>query len=164
MELVTPGIGLMFWMLLSFSIVFFILAKFAWPVILSSLKDREKSIEDALQSAQRAKEDMQQLKSDNEKILDQARIERNKMIQEGKEIKDKIVNESKSAAEKEADKIMQQARQAIEKEKSAAIEEMKAQIASLSVDIAQKILQQKLSADKDQKDFIDRLLDNYKTN
>lgn len=163
MDLITPGIGLIFWMTVSFSIILFILGKFAWKPILNGLKDRENSIEEALLSAQKAKEDMTKLKSDNEKILDEARAERNNIIKEGKDFKDKIVNEAKTVAEKEADKIIQGARKAIENEKLAAIEELKNQVAVLSIDIAEKILKEKLG-DKEQKDYLEKILKDVKLN
>src|SRR6185436_10424483 len=128
MKLVTPDIGLLFWMLVSFSIVLFLLKKYAWKPILKSLKERETSIADALNSAKQAKEEMASLKADNEKLLAQARAER-----------DLIIMEARSKATVEADRLLQVAREGIRNEKVAAINELKNQVAALSLEIAEKI-------------------------
>jgi len=158
MELVTPGIGLVFWMLLSFTIVLIILKKYAWGPVMKALKDREESIENALKSAEKAKDQMAQLQADNQKIINEAKIERDKLIKEAREVKEKIINEAKGQATIEANKLVETARANIQTEKNAAINEIKNQIAVFSVDIAEKILSREL-ADKDkQKDLIDNLL------
>ena len=109
MELIKPGIGLLFWMTLSFSIVLFILAKYAWKPILKSLKDRDNSIAEALNAAEKARTEIDQLKSDNEKIMQEARNERDKLLAEAREIKDSIVNDAKDKAKAEATKLLAQA-------------------------------------------------------
>lgn len=164
MELVTPGIGLLFWMLVSFSILLFLLKKFAWKPILNMLKERETSIEKALQSAERAKEEMARLQSDNEKIINEAKLERDKLIKEAREIKEKIISEAKAEAQKEAIRLQENARVSIEQEKQNAMREIKNQVASLSVEIAEKILRKELSADNKQKSFVDGLLQDVKLN
>lgn len=164
MGLVTPGIGLVFWMLLSFTIVLFILKKFAWGPILGMLKEREQSIDNALQSAQKAKEQMAQLQSDNEKILSEAKLERDKMMKEAREIKDKIIAEAKNQASVEANKLIEQARINIENEKTAAISEIKNQVINLSVDIAEKILRKELEDREKQKELTATLLKDIKFN
>ena len=152
MKLVTPDIGLLFWMLVSFSIVLFLLKKFAWKPILNSLKEREQSIAEALNSAKRAKEEMATLKSENEKLLAQARLERDAILKEARDAKDSIIIEARSRATTEADRLLQIARQGIQSEKMAAISDLKNQVATLSVEIAEKILKSELdSAEKQRK-------------
>jgi F-type H+-transporting ATPase subunit b len=164
MELIQPDTGLLIWMFLSFLIVFLILRKAAWKPIIKGLRTRENNIEDALKSADKAREEMEKLKADNEKILEEAKAEKNAIIQEGKDLKDTIINEAKQGAEKEADKIIQNAQRAIENERVAAIEELKSQIANLSVEIAEKVLREKLGTDKAQKEYINKLIREAKLN
>ena len=121
MNLVTPEIGLLFWQTVSFMIVLFVLSKYAWKPIMSSLKEREDGIENALLEAKRAKEEMAALKSDNERLLNEARGERDKMLKEARDMKDSIIAEAKGKAQAEANKIMTSAREAINNEKMAAI-------------------------------------------
>ncbi|MCX6258326.1 MAG: F0F1 ATP synthase subunit B [Bacteroidia bacterium] len=158
MELVTPGIGLLFWMLLSFSIVVFILGKFAWKPILNALKEREESIRNELGSAENAREEMKKLQADNEKILLEARIERDKLLKEAREAKEQIIAEAKVRATEEAGKLIGIARQNIENEKASAITEIKNIAANLSLDIAEKILRKELAGDEEQKKYVESLL------
>lgn len=158
MKLVTPDIGLLFWMIVSFGIVLFLLKKFAWKPILASLKAREESISEALNTAKKAKEEMASLKADNEKLIQQARAERDAMLKEARDTKDAIIAESKSKAQAEANKIMASARETINTEKNAAIAELKNQVASMSIDIAEKILRQELSRDEKQKSLMENLM------
>jgi F-type H+-transporting ATPase subunit b len=164
MDLVTPELGTFIWMLLSFGIVLLILAKYAWKPILNALKEREQSIKDALSSAERAKEEMSELQADNERILQEARKERAAMLKEAKEMGSKLVSEAKQKATIEADKVIESARINIEGEKSAALNEIKAQVAILSVEIAEKILRQQFSDDQQQKDYFKKLMDEVKLN
>ena len=157
MQLVTPDIGLLFWMLFSFSIVLFILKKFAWKPIMGMLHQREDTIEQALKAAEQAKEEMQKLRADNEKILEEARAEREKIFREAQEIKDKIIGEAREMARKEKDKIMDDTRVSIKAEKTAAIKEIRELTADLSVQIAEKLLRNELSNDKKQKALLDQL-------
>ncbi len=164
MELVTPGIGLLFWMLVSFAIVVIILKKIAWKPILKALKEREDSIEDALESAEKAKEEMAKLQVDNEKIINEAKAERDNLINEAREVKETIINEAKIQATTEANKLIEQSRINIKNEKVAAINEIKEQVAVLSVEIAEKILKQELAKDKKQEELINSLLKEIKVN
>ena len=158
MKLVTPDIGLLFWMLVSFSLVLFLLKKFAWKPILNSLKERENSITEALNSAKRAKEEMASLKSENEKLLAQARAERDVILKEARDAKDSIIIEARSKATTEADRLLQIAREGIQNEKMAAITELKNQVATLSIDIAEKILKEELSNPEKQKQLVKSFL------
>jgi len=164
MDLVTPQIGLIFWMVVTFVTVLVILRKFAWKPILKALSDREESIAEALNTAKKAKEEMASLKADNERLLNEARSERDKMLKEAREAKDAIVAEAKGKAQAEANKIMASARETINNEKMAAITELKNQVASMSIDIAEKILRHELSKDEKQKALVDSLLKDVSLN
>lgn len=164
MGLVTPDYGLLFWMLLTFSIVLYVLKKFAWKPILSSLKEREDSIEEALKSAEKAREDMANMQASNEKILAAARHEREAMLKEARDIRQKMIDEAKAKATAEANKMIEMAKQAIENEKTAAIEDMKNSIANISVMIAEKILKKELTDSKEQQELMDKYLENLKLN
>ncbi len=164
MDLVTPGIGLIFWTSFIFFLLLIILRLFAWKPILNAVKNREKSIKSALDSAEKAKEEMKKLLAKNEEIMQKARLEREVIMKEAREVKDKIINEAKEKAQQEAIKLIESARLNIRNEKNAAISEIKSQIAILSVDIAEKILREKLSQNKEQDALISRLLDDVKIN
>lgn len=164
MELIKPGFGLIFWMSISFISVLLILRKFAWPIILKSLKDREESIANALNAAAKAKEEMAALKADNEKLIMQARLERDQLLKEARDTRDSIVAEAKNKAQVEANKIMAQARESINNDKNAAITELKNQVATMSIDIAEKILRHELSNDEKQKTLMDNLIKDISLN
>ena len=164
MELVQPAFGLVFWMLVSFLIVLFILGKFAWKPILKALKERETSIEEALRSADKAREAMENLKADNEKLLSEARAERERMLREARDTKDAIINEAKGKATTEANRLLQMAREAINNEKLAAITELKNQVATLSIEIAEKILREQLKDSAKQKELAEKYLKEVKLN
>src|SRR4051812_17678558 len=158
MELVKPSLGLIFWMIVSFSIILFLLKKFAWKPILGMIKEREDSIEHALAAAEKAKEEMKSLQSNNERILAEARNERDNLLKEAREVKDKIIAEAKATATKEGERLLTSARENIQNEKMAAITELKNQVATLSIDIAEKILKSELSSDEKQKTLVTTLL------
>ena len=158
MDLVTPGIGMIFWSTLFFLVLLFILGKFAWPAILTAVKARNESIRRALDAANKAREEMAQLQADNEKILAEAKAERDALLKEAKQVKDMLITDAKEKAAEEAKKIVQSAREAIRTEKAAALNEMKEQMTILSVDIAEKILRVKLGESKAQKELVDKLI------
>jgi F-type H+-transporting ATPase subunit b len=158
MDLVTPGLGMIFWSTLFFLVLLFILGKFAWPAILSAVRARNESIRQALDAANKAKEEMARLQADNEKILAEAKAERDALLKEAKLVKDKLIAEAKEKAGEEAKKLVQSAREAIRTEKAAALNEMKEQMATLSVEIAEKILRAKLGESKAQKALVDKLI------
>jgi len=164
MELVSPDIGTIFWMVLMFIIVLVILKKFAWRPILNALDRREKNIENSLLSARKAREEMERMKADNEQVMAEARKERNEMLRETKLMSEKIVDEAKGKAGDEAKKIIESAREQIDHEKQAALSEIRNQVAELSVDIAEKILREKLKGDKEQQDLINKILNEVKLN
>jgi F-type H+-transporting ATPase subunit b len=164
MDLLIPHTGTIIWMLIAFSSVFFLLKKFAWKPVLGALKQREESIEKALRSAELAKLEMEKLHADNEKIIAEGKRERDKIIKEARELKDSILNDAKTQAALEADKLIESARSHIKSEKESAIKEIKEHAVTLSIYIAEKLLQEKLSDSKSQKELIDKLMRNIKTN
>ncbi len=164
MDLVTPGIGLIFWTTFIFFLLLILLRVFAWKPILNAIKNREASIKSALDSAEKAKEDMKKLLSKNEEILQKARIERDLLLKEAREVKEKIIAEAKDKAQLEANKLIEQARLSIRNEKTAAIAEIKSQVANLSVEIAEKILRERLSHSKEQSELINRMIEDIKIN
>jgi F-type H+-transporting ATPase subunit b len=164
MGIISPDIGTIFWMVLGFSIVFFILRKFAWKVILQSLKEREQSIEEALSLADKAREEMAVLKADHDSLLKEARAEREAMIGEARKIRADLIEKAKEDASQEADKVLENARKEIENEKRSALNDIKAQVADLSVEIAEKILRKELSIENKQQDYIQSMLDELKLN
>lgn len=145
MELVTPGIGLIFWQVVTFLVVLFLLSKFAWKPIMQALNERENSIEEALRSAEKAKLEMQSLKADNEKLLAEARLERDKILTEASEAGNNMIEAARLKANEEGARMITQAREAIENEKRAAITEVKNMAATLSLEIAEQILRRELS-------------------
>ncbi|MCF8230503.1 MAG: F0F1 ATP synthase subunit B [Bacteroidales bacterium] len=164
MELVQPGIGLIFWMTLSFGVVIWILGKFAWKPIMKSLKEREDSIDEALHTADKAREEMNQLKVDNEALIAKAKEDRDAILREARKVKEKIIDKARLKANEEANRIVENAKNRIENEKMAAMTDLKNQIASLSIEIAEKILQHELSDDKKQKEFVQKLIDDVNLN
>jgi F-type H+-transporting ATPase subunit b len=164
MGLMIPETGLVIWMLITFLILLFLLRKFAWKPILNMIKDREKSIEDALLSAENAKAEMNNLKAENEKILQEARNQRDTMIKEAREIREQMIAEAKGKAKAEGEKMLTSAREAIQNEKMAAITDLKNQVAQLSIDIAEKIIARELSSENKQKELIGDMLKSVKLN
>jgi F-type H+-transporting ATPase subunit b len=164
MELLTPHTGTVIWMLISFITVFLLLKKFAWKPLLNALKLREETIEKALKSAEDTRKEMEKINADKDALLVEAKHERDKIIREARDLKDSIVNEAKKQAGSEADKIIEATRNSIKSEKENAIKEIKEHAASLSIFIAEKLLKEKLADEADQKDLIDKLLRDIKTN
>ncbi len=156
-SLTTPAIGTIFWTTLIFGLFFVILAKFAWKPILNSVKARDEMIKGALESAEKAREDMLKLQSDNEAILRKAREEREGILKEAREVRDKLIAEAKGRATEEAEKLIEKARTGIESEKRKALSEIREQVATLSVEIASKLLGEKLKQSGEQ----EKLIDNY---
>ena len=158
------SIGLFFWQSLVFLLLIFVLKRYAWKPILNAVNEREQSIEDALKEAEKARLEMQSLQESNEAILKEAREERERILKEARDMKNKMISEAKDAAATEADKAIVSAKAAIEAEKTAAIAELKNQAASLSIDVAEKILDQELSAENKQTAMIGKLIEDVKFN
>lgn len=162
--LLEPSYGLIVWTLLAFLTVLFLLKKFAWKPILKSLKEREESIQNAIDEAKRTKEEMAKLKAGNEKILQEAKAERDRIMKEAREAKDSIIAEAKQKAQKEGERMIAIARETIQNEKMSAITELKNQVASLSIQIAEKILREELSSQEKQKQLVKALLEDVNLN
>lgn len=163
-SLIEPAIGLIFWTTITFILLLVLLGKFAWKPILAAIKTREKGIEDALASAERALNDMRELKSNNERILAESRAERDNLLKEARDTKDAIIAEAKAKSQSEADRIMASAREQITNEKNAAVAELKNQVATLSIEIAEKILRSELSSDEKQKALVNNLMKDVNLN
>jgi len=153
------SVGLFFWQTVLFILLVLLLKKFAWKPILKAVNEREQGIKDALDSAQKAKEEMANLQADNEKLLKEARAERDAMLKEARDIKNKMISEAKDEAKVEADKMVAQAQAAIESEKKAAIADLKNQVATLSINIAEKVVKQNLATDDKQQELVKSLLE-----
>ena len=155
MELVTPGIGLIFWTSVVFIVLIILLKKFAWSPILKAVDDRNNSINEALSSAEKAKSEMEQLSADNKKILNEALIERDAIIKEARDIKIKTIADAKNNASIEAEKIISSAKEQIKNEKMKAMTELKNEIADISIQMAEKIIKIELKDAKSQKKLIE---------
>lgn len=164
MDLLTPATGLFFWQLVIFLGLFTILAKFAWKPILASLKEREDSIQTALDSAERAKQEMAALQAGNEKLLKEAREERDKILRDAREAANRLQEQIQSEAKKTADKLIGDARAVINTEKQAALRDVKQQVALFSLQVAEKLMKKSLADDKSQKDLIDGYIKDLKLN
>ena len=156
--------GLFIWQVVIFVGLIFLLKKFAWKPILDAVNEREEGIKNALLSAENAKKEMQNLKSDNEKLLAEARAERDSLMKEAREIKDKMINDAKSEAQEAGEKMISQAKAAIESEKNAAMAELKNQVSSLSLEIAEKVLRDELSNKDSQTKLVEKMLGDVKLN
>ena len=148
------SVGLFFWQSVLFIALILLLKKFAWGPILTAVEEREDGIKNALEAAEKAKAEMQALNTDNERILAEARIERDALLKEAREIKDGIVNDAKELANTEADKILTTAKDQINNEKMKAMTELKNTVATLSIDIAEKVLRSELTDKKKQEDLV----------
>lgn len=164
MELLTPEFGLFFWQLITFLLVLFLLSKYAWKPIMKGIKAREESIIEALSAAERAKTEMQRISAENEKLLQEARAEKDQILKKAQETARQLIDEAKENAKKEANRMIEDARRIIESEKNTALSQIKEQIASLSVEVAERILKSQLSDEIRQKAYIDALLKDIKLN
>jgi F-type H+-transporting ATPase subunit b len=158
MNLVTPQIGLIFWTAVTFLILLVLLKKFAWGPIVNALKEREENIDSALKAAENAKKELQDLQSNNEELLAQARAERDEILKLARQSRDSIVNEAKERAEKESGILLANAVKNIEIEKQKAITELRNQVGILSLEIAEKLVKERLSDDTKQKELVDKLI------
>lgn len=156
--LVSPDPGLFIWSTVAFLILFFLLSKFAWKPIVQALDERERSIEDALSKAEMAKAEMAKLISENEDLLREARLERDNILKEAKEIKDQIINDAKDSAKAEGAKLIEKAKDEITNQKLAAMAEIKNQVSTLSLDIAEKVLRKQFEDQDKQQALVNDLL------
>ena len=163
--ILTPDLGLLFWMLLAFAVVFFVLAKYGFPAITSMVEERKKYIDESLLKAHEASERLENIKQEGEAILQEARDRQAQILKEAEaaETRDAIVEQAQQKAREEGARLLDDAKTAIEQEKRAAIADIRQQVATLSVEIAEKVLRQNLKGDKAQMDLIDRMLDEVST-
>lgn len=164
MELLTPGSGLIFWQAVVFLGLFLLLSKLAWKPILSSLKERETSIQAALDSAEKAKEEMATLKAGNEKLLKESREERDKILREAREAANRIHEEAQVAAKKNADRLIDEAKGVINSEKQAAMRDVRELVAKFSLEVAEKVIKKNLATDKAQQDLAQGFVNEIKLN
>lgn len=164
MDLFSPSIGLIVWSGVVFLTLLFILAKFAWKPVMAAIKEREQFIDDALNKAELAKQEMARLTAQNEDLMKQARSERDEILKEAKQLKDNIVNEAKTQAQTEGAKLIEKARIEIENQKKAALAELKGQVSTLSLDIAERVLRSQLDDKAKQQDLVASLLKDVELN
>ena len=162
--ILTPDLGLLFWMLLAFLVVFVVLAKYGFPAIINMVDERNKYIDESLRKAHEAQERLANIEKEGESILQEARAKQAQILKEAAETRDAIVEQAQEKARAEGARLLDDARVAIEQEKKAAIADIRQQVAALSVGIAEKVLRQNLKDDKSQMDLIDRMLDEVSVN
>ena len=163
MDLILPG-SLIIWQLIGFLALLFLLAKFAWKPILAALEERETSIESALKAAEQAKAEMATLKADNEKLLQEARLERDHILKSANDAAAKMIEDAKVAAATEGAKMIENAKAIIDNEKKAALNEVKNQVAVLTLEVTEKLLKKNLATDAAQKDLVDSMVKDLKLN
>ena len=164
MELLVPEIGLVIFQTIAFLLLMFVLAKFAWKPVLAAIKQREHDIDEALNKAELAKQEMVRLAAQNEESMKEARAERDLILKEAKALKDSIVNEAKSQAQTEGAKLIEKAKIEIENQKKAALAELKDQVSTLSIDIAERVLRNQLTDKAKQQDLVANLLKDVELN
>lgn len=164
MDLLTPGTGLILWQAFVFILLFFLLSKLAWKPILASLKERESSIQTALETAEKARSEMAKLTADNDKLLREAREERDRILREAREAANRLKDDMQVEAKKAAEKIIDDARAAINIEKQAAMKEVKVQVAMFSLQVAEKLIKKNLAGDKEQKELVEGYIKELKLN
>ena len=159
MNLMLPDSGLLFWMTIIFAIVFFILAKFGFPIITGMVDKRAKRIDEAIAAARKAEESLAGLAQEQERLLSEARTEQARILQEAAVQRDNMIVKAQEQAREEAKKIMDEAKARIQEEKEAALRDVRKEVALLSVTIAEKVVRKELSTDKGQMELIDRMID-----
>jgi len=158
-SILTPDLGLLFWMLLAFLVVFFVVAKYGFPAIIGMVENRKRYIDESLQKAHEASERLANIQKEGESMLQEARQKQAQILKEAAETRDAIVSQAQEKAREEGNRLISEAKSEIESQKQAAISEIRAQVAELSVKVAEKILRKELSSDAQQMETIDRLLD-----
>ena len=163
MSLLLPESGLVFWMLLSFGIVFFIVGKYGFPVIVKMVEERKAYIDQSMKVAHEANEQLAHLKEEGERIVADANKEQGRILREAMQQRETIIADARKQAEIAAQKELEEVRRQIQQEKEEAIRAIRRQVASLSVDIAEKVVRKNLDAEREQMDMIDRMLDEMLT-
>ncbi len=162
--ILTPDLGLLFWMLLAFLVIFFVLAKFGFPAIVNMVEERKKFIDDSLRKAHEANERLANIQAESEKLLQEARERQSVIMKEAAAARDNMIASAEAKAREESARIISEAKAQIETEKQAAIADIRQQVAALSISVAEKILRQHLSDDKKQMEYVDKLLDEVSAN
>jgi F-type H+-transporting ATPase subunit b len=162
--ILTPDLGLLFWMMLAFLVVFGVLAKYGFPAIVNMVDERNKYIDDSLRKAHEAQERLANIEQEGESILQEAREKQAQILKEAAETREAIVEQAQAKARQEGARLLEEARVAIEQEKKAAIADIRQQVATLSVEIAEKVLRANLKDDASQMALIDRMLDDVSSN
>jgi F-type H+-transporting ATPase subunit b len=158
-SILTPDLGLLFWMLLAFLVVFFVVAKFGFPAIIGMVENRKQYIDESLKKAHEASERLANIQKEGESMLQEARQKQAQILKEAADTRDAIVAQAQEKAREEGNRLIAEAKSEIESQKQAAISEIRAQVAELSVKVAEKILRKELASDAAQMETIDRLLD-----
>ena len=164
MELITPAIGQIFWGGLVFLLLLFLLKKFAWKPMLTAVNEREQSIQESIELAEKTRAEMESMKAQNEDLLKEARVERDKMIREASETAKKLVEEAREEGKAQQAKIVADAQKVINSEKAAAIAELKTQVASLSLEIAEKVIKGELASNDKQKALAEQIANDISLN
>lgn len=164
MDLLTPGTGLIIWQTIVFLALVILLGRLAWKPILASLKERETSIQQALDQAEKAKQEMAALKADNENLLREARNERDKILRDAREAASRFSDQAQADAKKAADKIIEDAKAVIQTEKQAALRDVREQVATFALEVAEKLMKKNLADDKSQKELINSYIKDLKLN
>ena len=159
MSLVTPDIGLLFWMVMIFGIVFFLLWKFGFPIITDMVEKRSAHIDESLKLAREAEIRMQDLAREQQQLIDQSKLEQTRILQEATRTRAEIIAKAEQEAADKAEQLLRKARTEIEAEKESALRDIRKEVAELSVGIAEKVIRKELSSDKAQMDYVDRLVD-----
>ena len=164
MDLLIPDYGLLFWQLVVFSIVLTILTVFVWKPVTDALRRRESNTEDSIRSAELAREEMMQIKADNEMVLKEARFQRDQLLKDAHIVANKIKDDAKLETSKISQKMISDAKDIIESEKNAALADVKNLVSTLSLNIAEKLIREKLKNDKSQQQLVEKFLKELKTN
>ncbi len=159
MGLLTPDPGTVFWMIIIFGVVFFILAKYAFPVIIGMVEERKKYIDQSLEAARQANEQLAQVREETDRMLKEARDEQTRILKEASQTRDRVIKEARVRAQLEAQKALEETRLQIVAEKESALNDIRQQVAILSVDVAEKILRKDLKSDQEQLELVDRMID-----
>ena len=159
MSILLPDAGLLFWMLIAFGIVFFILAKYAFPAITSMIDERKRFIDESLKNAEAANARLADIKTEGETMLKAAREEQTKILREAAVAREQILREAREKAEAEGGKILAEARRVIEQEKEDALREIRNTVAELSISVAEKVLRRELSSETAEQNYTERLVD-----
>jgi F-type H+-transporting ATPase subunit b len=163
MGLLTPDPGTVFWMIIIFGVVFFILAKYVFPVIIGMVEERKKYIDQSLEAARQANEQLAQVREETDRMLKEARDEQTRILKEASQTRDRVIKEARVRAQLEAQKALEETRLQIVAEKESALNDIRQQVAILSVDVAEKILRKDLKSEQEQLDLVNRLIDEMVT-